>query len=91
MKRSISDVSGVQPQDTSENEPRKKSRLDDSVDDGAMAVQAEPHLGLVREDTEPDHETELGGTDLRSAEDCIADIFADDDENAGSQACNLCM
>jgi hypothetical protein len=89
LKRSFSDMSGVQPQDTPENDPRKKSHLDDSADDGAMVVQAEPHL--IREDTEPDHEAELEETDLRSAEDCIADIFADDDENAGSQVCNLCM
>jgi hypothetical protein len=91
MKRSISDMAGAQLQDGSESKPRKRSRLDNLAHDGAMAVQVEPHPDLPGEDTDLGQGATTEEIGLRSAEDCVADVFAADEENEGEQVCNLCV
>jgi hypothetical protein len=89
MKRSISDMTGVN-QNVSENEPRKRSRLDGSDHGDSIAVQIESHADSAGAEAAPNHEVGLEEPSLRSAEDCVADLFAEDEEKEGEQVCNLC-
>jgi len=89
MKRSISDMTGVN-QNVSENEPRKRSRLDDSDHGDSIAVQIESHADSASAEAAPNHEVGSEEPSLRSAEDCVADLFAEDEEKEGEQVCNLC-
>jgi len=84
-------MTGSPPQDVSENEPRKKSRLDDSSLEGGMAVGIEPHPDRLGPDSLPSHEVAPEEPSHRSAEDCVADIFSDDEDKDGEQVCNLCV
>ncbi|KIM91170.1 hypothetical protein PILCRDRAFT_811670 [Piloderma croceum F 1598] len=90
IKRSISDMTGVN-QNVSENEPRKRSRLDDSGHGDSIAVQVESHADSAGAETAPNHQVASEEPSLRSAEDCIADVFAEDEEREGEQVCNLCV
>ena len=89
MKRSISDMESAQQQGTSANQPRKRSRLNDSHEDDTVP-QVEPPSAMD-EDTGPDHEGTADENGLLAVEDCVAAVFTEDEEKEGEQVCNLCV
>lgn len=86
IKRSIADMTGAN-QNVSENEPRKRSRLDDSGHGDSIT---ESQADSASAETAPNHQAASEEPSLRSAEDCVADVFAEDEEKEGEQVCNLC-
>jgi hypothetical protein len=89
LKRSISDMADSQP---SEDERRKRSRPNDSTHESGIVADLEPQRDIAGGgDIQTGQEEAMEEPSFRSAEDCVSDIFAEDEEKEGVQVCNLCV
>lgn len=89
MKRSNPTVMDV---GAAHDEPRKKARLDDFVDnhDGSTAVQMLDQSEEAEEDSDCGLDVTMEENGLMSVQDCVSAVFEEDDENEEEHTCNLC-